>query len=137
MGRVLAHPGVKAERKKALVDSALAGLDCLPETRRLVHMLVEARAVPEIAAIAAAFKALKDRKMGMTSIEVTTSTAVPENERAAWEAALTKTAGTRVRVDYRTDTSLIGGAVARVGSVMYDGSVRGSLERIRQSLLGE
>lgn len=137
LGRVLAHPGVKSERKKALLDGALAGLECLPETRRMVWMLVEGRALSVLPEIAAAYRMVKDRKMGMTSIELTTPAAILDNDRAAWAAALAMTAGTRVRVDFRTDSSLIGGAVARVGSVMYDGSVRGSLERIRQSLLGE
>jgi len=137
LGRVLAHPGVSAERKKALLEGTLAGLDCLPETRRVVWMLVEARELGLLHEIATAFRSLKDRKMGMIAVEVTTAAAIPESDRAAWESALARTAGSRVRVDFRTDTSLIGGAVARVGSVMYDGSVRGSLERIRQSLLGE
>jgi F-type H+-transporting ATPase subunit delta len=134
---VLAHPGVSAERKKALLDAAFGGLDFLPETRRMIGMLAEAGALGALPAIAVAFRALKDRKLRMVAVEVTTAAAIPDDERATWESALAKTAGSRVRIDFKTDPSLIGGAVARVGSVMYDGSVRGSLERIRQSLLGE
>jgi len=137
LGRVLAHPGVKPERKAALLDTTLSGLDCLPETRRLIAMLVEARLLPSLPEIAAHFRKLKDAKTAMVSVEVTTPQPVAEGERGSWETALASIAGSRVRIDYKTDTSLIGGAVARVGSVLYDGSVRGSLERIRQSLIGE
>jgi F-type H+-transporting ATPase subunit delta len=87
--------------------------------------------------VASWFVRLKDRKTGATAAEVTTVAPVPERERPSWSAALGRMAGTPVRVEFRTDPTLIGGAVARVGSVLYDGSVRGSLEKIRQSLLGE
>jgi len=135
--RVLSHPGVDAQKRKALLDQALESLQCLPETRRLLAMLQERRRLGDVAEILEAYRKAKNRKLGLTAVEVTTSTQIAEGEKAAWEAALAKIAGTSVRVEYRTDESLIGGAVARVGSVLYDGSVRGSLERIRQSLLGE
>ena len=136
-GRILVHPGVKPERKKALLDGALSAIGCLPETGRVIWMLVESRALWALPEITTRFTRLKDLKMEMTSVEVTTPTPVSDGDRAAWEAALSKSAGTGVRVEYRTDPSLIGGAMATVGSVMFDGSVRGSLERIRQTLLGD
>jgi F-type H+-transporting ATPase subunit delta len=135
-GRILAHPGVKPERKKALLDVAFSGTDPLPQTRRLIWLLVEAREIRALPEIASRFRKLKDLRMGVTSVEVTTPVPVSAGDRAAWEAALAKRAGTGVRVEYRTDPSLIGGATATVGSVLFDGSVRGSLERIRQTLLG-
>jgi len=135
--RVLGNPGVTTDRKKGLLESALSGLDAMAESRRVTWLLVEARATGELPEMIAAFKQLKDRKLGMTPASVTTASEIAEADRGAWEQALARAAGTRVRIDFRTDTSLIGGAVATVGSVSYDGSVRGSLERMRQTLLGE
>ncbi|MBI3449047.1 MAG: ATP synthase F1 subunit delta [Acidobacteria bacterium] len=137
LARVLGNPGVGVDRKKGLLDGALSGLDCLTESRRVAWLLVEARAIGELPEVVAGFKQLKDRKLGMTPASVTTPSPIPEADRGPWEQALARAAGTRVRIDFRTDTSLIGGAVATVGSVSYDGSVRGSLERIRQTLHGE
>jgi len=136
-GRILLHPGVNPDRKKALLDGALSAIESLPESRRVIWMLVEARALWALPEITARFRKLKDLKMGMTSVEVTTPIPVSDSDRASWETSLSKSAGTGVRVEYRTDPTLLGGATATVGSVMFDGSVRGSLERIRQTLLGD
>jgi len=137
MARLLSHPGIEQRKKKALLDSVFVGLDCLPAVRRLTSILVDKRRLVNLPAIEEAYRRLKDRRLGMTSVEVTMTIAATEDQKAAWDTSLKKLTGGPVRIDYRTDTSLIGGAMARIGSVVYDGSVRGSLERIRQSLLGE
>ena len=57
-------------------------------------------------------------------------------EKQALEAQIAKTTGKKVRASYGLDASLLGGAVVRIGSTIYDGSVKGQLERIREQLAG-
>ena len=52
------------------------------------------------------------------------------------EAELSRLAGKKAKLTFTIDPALIGGVVARVGSVLYDGSVRGHLERLRVKLAG-
>jgi F-type H+-transporting ATPase subunit delta len=137
LGRLLAHPGLPADRKKPLIIQALGGAEGQPATNALLAILAEQRRLPLLPEIASWFRRLKDRRMGLTPVEVTTAGPLREGDQTAWSSAMAAAAGTRVRIDFKTDPSLIGGAVAKVGSVLYDGSARGSLERIRESLLGE
>lgn len=137
MERLLAGPGVPASRKRALLEEALGRLGAGPAAAALLAILVEDRRLRLLPEVAAWFERLKDRRQGVTPVEITTPAPVREAERPRWAAALGAAAGGRVRIEFRTDPALIGGAVARVGSVLYDGSVRGSLDRIRRSLLGE
>jgi F-type H+-transporting ATPase subunit delta len=57
------------------------------------------------------------------------------DERRQMEQQAARLAGTQVRARFREDNSLIGGAVVRIGSTVYDGSVRGRLERMKQELM--
>jgi F-type H+-transporting ATPase subunit delta len=52
------------------------------------------------------------------------------------EAEITRLTGKKVRARYGQDTSLLGGAVVQVGSTIYDGSVKGQLEKIQEQLVG-
>ena len=56
------------------------------------------------------------------------------DERRTLEAQIEKTTGKKVRASYGLDASLLGGAVVRVGSTIYDGSVKGQLERIKEAI---
>jgi F-type H+-transporting ATPase subunit delta len=131
LARVLDHPGMPVKRRESILDEALSRLKPHPHSRRLLHLVVEKGRLRELPSIVAAFKSLRDARLGLTSAEVVTAVPLDAKERGAWEKALSGVAGKKVRVTYRTDGSLIGGALARVGSVVYDGSVRKQIARIR------
>jgi len=137
LGRVLSNPRVPDDRKRGFLEQALGGLESHPATRGIIAYLAQDRRLLLLPEVAATFVRLKDRRLGTTAAEVVTAAPVEESDKEAWRSALGRVAGTRVRVGFRTDPSLIAGAVAKVGSVQYDGSVRGSLQRIRRSLLGD
>ncbi len=137
LGRTLLHPGVPAARRRELLDQVLGRLDAHPASRGAIALLVEERELRRLGPILEALSRLREEKLNVASAEVTTARPIGNGDRPAWEAALARVAGKPVRIRFSTDASLIGGAMARIGSVMYDGSVRGSLQRIRQSLLGE
>jgi F-type H+-transporting ATPase subunit delta len=68
---------------------------------------------------------------------VTSSRDLTTDERTALENQIKQVTGKSVRASYATDKGLIGGAVVRIGSTIYDGSVRGQLSRIRETLSAE
>ncbi|HXI04646.1 MAG TPA: ATP synthase F1 subunit delta [Candidatus Saccharimonadales bacterium] len=137
LGRILLHPGVPSELREQILGRTMDGLGCHQVTRAAARLLVADRGLRHLGSIAELLEKLREERFNVASARVTTALPVGNGDRPAWEAALSSVAGKPVRVTFDTDAELIGGAVARIGSVLYDGSVRGSLRRIRQSLLGE
>ena len=137
LGRVVVHPGVPADKRKAVLDQVLDLMDCHVVSRGAIGLLVVERELRDLSSVIDTLGKLREDKLTIATAQVPTAYPLDNGDRPAWEAALAKAAGKRVRIEYSTDSSLIGGAVARIGSVLYDGSVSGSLLRIRQSLLGD
>jgi len=137
LGRILSNPGVEQAKRKRILDEMTGKISAHPAVGAVIMLLAEQRSLSVLPEVVTTYARLKDSRLGVTSVSVVSAHEVPAGERSAWETALAKLVGTPVRIDYETDPSLIGGAVAKVGSVLYDGSVRGSLQKIRQSLLGE
>ena len=75
-----------------------------------------------------------DARMGFAEAEITSARELGETERAALESQVQVMVGKKVRARYSRDASLLGGAVVRIGSTIYDGSVEGQLERIREAI---
>lgn len=136
LARVLDHPGQPLARRKELLDDALTRLGAHEKTRRLMHLVVQNGRVREFRAIRVAFNQLRDTRLNVESAEVVTVNPLSVNERVEWEQLLARLAGKRVRVTYKTDATLVGGALTKIGSVVYDGSLRKQLQRIRGVLLG-
>ena len=85
--------------------------------------------------IAAAFRTLLDERLGVAVAEIRTARPLDEAEKQELAGALRVRTGRDVRMKYALDPAVIGGAVARVGGTIYDGSVQGQLERLRVGLL--
>ena len=124
--------------KRRLVDALLASASGVtPEVGKFLRVLADADELERIGDVAAAFA---DRAGDVArAVPASVRTAIPlsEAERATLERALGQAVGRPVTVTYDVDSSLIGGAVARVGSMVFDGSVARQLERMRQELLAE
>ncbi|HET6374358.1 MAG TPA: ATP synthase F1 subunit delta [Candidatus Polarisedimenticolia bacterium] len=134
--RVLDYPGTPLERRKTILDEALASLKPQPKTRTLLHLVLENGRMRNIGAILAAFRKLSDNRLGMARAEVVTVRPIDAAARKGWEEALGRLSSRKVQVEYRTDPTLLGGAIARIGTVVYDGSLRKQLAKVREVLLG-
>ena len=84
-----------------------------------------------------AFSAILDARQGITQARVTSAAELTAEERAELDAVLGKLTGRRVEAQYLTDSALIGGAVVRIGSTIYDGSVSAQLDRLRVRMISE
>ncbi len=74
--------------------------------------------------------------MGFAEAEVTSFRDLSEAEKRLLEAQLGKLTGKNVRARYSRDAAILGGAIVRVGSTIYDGSVLGQLEKVRDQIAG-
>ena len=133
---VLAHPAISALKKRELVETILNAIpDVSNEVRRLLLMLAERDRLGSVRDVAAAFgeRLMAHRKV--MDAQIVTASALPDSQRAALAQALSSAVGADVRLKESVDPSIMGGIVARVGSVVYDASLTRQLEKIRQQLL--
>ena len=134
--KVFATPAVPAQNKRAMVDALVAAAgDLAPETSRLLTLLADRDRLGLLTSIAAAFA---DRALAAKNIvraQVVTAAPLGDQTRAALSHALGKAAGAEVIVTERVDPSIVGGVVAQVGGVVFDGSVTRQVERMREKLL--
>lgn len=127
----LLSPAVSPSRKRAVMARLLAPMDVHPKVRNFVFVIIDHRRVAELAGIIQAVEALFDERLGFVRADVASAHELSDDQQAALEAQIVRLAGKKAKFRYTTDAALIAGVVARVGSTVYDGSVRGQLEQLR------
>jgi F-type H+-transporting ATPase subunit delta len=132
---VLVSPAVKAKQKKTLVETLGAKLGFSAIARNFLFVLVDHKRISLLHEILPLFRMEMDDRLGMVQADVTSAAPLGHMERTDLEAAIAKRTGKAVRATYQVDPALIGGAVTRVGSTIYDGSVREQLQKLRAKLI--
>ena len=112
----------------------IAPMDVSAQVRNFLFVVIDHRRVHEFSSIVEAFETLLDERLGFVRADVSSAQDLTEAQRAALEAQLSRLAGKKAKLRFTTDPALMAGVVARVGSTVYDGSVRGQLERLRVKL---
>ncbi len=133
----LATPAIATSRKKAVIGKIGEILKVSPVTRNFLFVLADRRRTGSLSEIIHAFEAALDEHAGVLPAEIASAGAMSDADRAALAAELGKITGKRMRMTFAVDPSLIGGVVAKVGSTVYDGSVRGSLQSLERRLSAE
>ena len=100
----------------------------------LIAVLIDHRRLPFLPRIVEQLEKELDARMGFAEALISSARELGDAEKRALEAQVAKVTGKKVRAQYGLDPSLLGGAVVRIGSTIYDGSVVGQLEKIRERL---
>jgi F-type H+-transporting ATPase subunit delta len=132
--RVWENPAVPAEQKRRLLDAIVHQDGIERHVRNLVAVLIDHRRVQFLERITQQLEKELDARMGFADAQVTSARELGDAEKRALEAQIEKVTGKKVRARFGLDASLLGGAVVRVGSTIYDGSVKGQLEKIREAI---
>jgi F-type H+-transporting ATPase subunit delta len=127
-------PSISAEQKRAVLDAIVKREGTSRIVRNFVAVLIDHRRTHFLAPIVKQFELELDRRMGFAEVQITSARDLSDPERRSLEGQVEKLTGKKVRAHYQRDSALLGGAVVRIGSTIYDGSVSGQLERIRQTL---
>ena len=133
----LVTPAVAGSRKKAVVERLANILKLSKVTRNLLFVLVDRRRISSLSDIIRTFEEVVDARLGYAQANVSSSASLSEVEQSAVASQLERLTGKRLRMRFSVDPSLIGGALARIGSTVYDGSVRGQLAAIQARLSAE
>jgi F-type H+-transporting ATPase subunit delta len=132
---VMASPAVTPGRKKAVAAKLGEMLGFGKILRNFLFVLIDHRRMGILGEILDALEALLDERRGIVRATVTSARGLDDGQRQAVEVALGRLTGKQVFGKYEVDGALIGGLVARVGSRVYDGSVRGQLQAMRGRLV--
>ena len=133
---VLMDPSIPQEQKVAVLDGIAGKIGMFREVRNFVAVIVEHQRLEELDEILDGYSAVADRDSGFVEAEITSAKSLNEDDRRELEAQIQKRAGGQVRTTYREDASLLGGVVVKIGSTVYDGSIRAQLADLKQRLAG-
>jgi len=132
--RVWENPAIPAEQKRRVLD-AIVGRDGISkQVRNLVAVLIDHRRVHFLDPVIKQLEKELDARLGFAEAEIISVRKLEDVEKREFEAQVEKLTGKKVRARYEQDASLLGGAVVRVGSTIYDGSVKGQLERMKEAI---
>ncbi|HKF22210.1 MAG TPA: ATP synthase F1 subunit delta [Candidatus Angelobacter sp.] len=133
---VLLNPAVEHEQKIGLLDAIIKKMGGSKLLRNLVAVLIDHKRIGQIGEIAEQFRQELNARMGIAEARVSSARALTATEKKSLEQRLAAVTGKTVRATYSEDADLLGGAVVRIGSTVYDGSVRGQLQRLKQEIAG-
>lgn len=134
--RVLSNPAIPAARKRAVVEQLLARAGSVsPVVAKLLTLLADRDRLALLPEMTAAYQ---DRLMTHANVvraEVVTAIGLPGDRVTALQQGLAAATGRQVQLETRVDPSIIGGAITRIGSTVYDGSVTRQLEKMKEALV--
>jgi F-type H+-transporting ATPase subunit delta len=131
---LMGSPAVPRVNKLAVVEALVARLGAGKTLRNFLHVVLDHRRMALIPEIQLAFDEQLDKRRGVTRAAVTSADVLNDAEKAELRKVLEQISGRKVEAEYLQDPELIAGAVVRIGSKIYDGSVRTQLERLRTRL---
>jgi F-type H+-transporting ATPase subunit delta len=132
--RVWENPAITAEQKRAVLDAIAKRDGLLRQVRNFVAVLIDHRRMHFFDAIVEQLGHELDARMGFAEAQITSARDLSEPEKRSLETQVERLTGKKVRARYSRDAAILGGAVVRVGSTIYDGSVLGQLESIREQI---
>lgn len=134
---VFRNPTIPLDQKRRVVNALIERTGSSSTTANFIKVLLQNHRLADLIEINRAFAQELDRRAGIVSAEVTTARPLPSDAQESLRARLGELTGSKVRLQFAVDEEIIGGAVTRIGSTIYDGSVRGQLQQIKQRMIGE
>jgi F-type H+-transporting ATPase subunit delta len=133
---VFRNPTIALDKKRAVLNKLIDRSKPRPTTANFLKVLLQNQRLTDLGEINQKFAEILDLRAGMVAATVTTARTVAEKAQHDLHAKLLSVTGRKVRINFTTDQELIGGLVTRIGSTVYDGSVRNHLQQIKEKMAG-
>lgn len=138
LARVLSNPAIPAAQKRGVIDALVqAAGTASPMVARVLRLLADRDRLSLLPELTEAYRARVREHDKVIRVEVVTAVALPADRLSALRQRLAEASGRRtedVHVESRVDPAIIGGAITRIGSTVYDGSVTRQLAKMRETL---
>lgn len=131
---VFRNPTIPYEQKRKVLTALIARTRVRPTTANFLQVLLQNQRLAELSEVNKRFAQVLDERSGVVSAQVTTARPVPESSQEELRAKLAQLTGKKVSLNFTTDEELIGGIVTRIGSTIYDGSVRNQLQQVKERM---
>lgn len=132
---VFSNPTISYEQKGKVLIELISRTRVRPTTASFLQVLLKNQRLTELAEINERLAQVLDQRAGVVAAQVTTARPIAEDTRATIQAKLRGLTGKEVRVSFNTDNDIIGGLVTRIGSTVYDSSIRTQLELLSNRLV--
>jgi F-type H+-transporting ATPase subunit delta len=132
---VFENPAIPDAQKLAILDKMNVTLGMVKELRNFVAVITKNGRVASVHEIAQAWRTELQERQGIRQAEIVTARELNEKERDSLLAGVGQIADAKIQATFKLDPSILGGTVVRIGSTVYDGSVKGRLERLREQLI--
>jgi F-type H+-transporting ATPase subunit delta len=133
----LTTPAVPVARKRAVIGRIGYVMELGQITRNFLYVLVDHRRIASLTEIIHSFELAVDERLGFARAEISSAASLTEDQQDELRIRLEQISGKRLRARYTVDRTLIGGIVARIGSTVYNGSVRGRLDNLERRMRAE
>jgi len=128
------NPSIPTPQKVRILDKLNEKLKLQKELRNLLAVLIDNDRIGSVNEVAQAYRKVLQERLGIRQAEVVTARELSAAEQTSLLAEIGKMAGSRIDASFRLDKSILGGTIVRIGSTVYDGSVRGRLDRLKEAL---
>jgi F-type H+-transporting ATPase subunit delta len=132
--QVWENPAIPADQKRRLLDAIVREQRISRPVRNFLAVLIDHRRMPFLPHIVQQLEREIDERLGFAEAEITTARDLNDSEKRVLEKYLQQLTGEKVKAHYLRDRTLLGGVVVKVGSTIYDGSVLGQLQRMREQI---
>jgi len=130
-----ANPAIAHVNKEKVLEGLLAKTKPSKTTANFLRVLLRNSRLTDLSEINEKFDSVLDERSGIVSAEVVSARPLSEAEKAEFKTNIAKMTGKQVNLNFDIDENIIGGVVTRVGSTVYDGSVKTQLENLKQQLV--
>lgn len=130
----LASPAVPHSRKRAVIARLVQALSLAPVVRNFLFVLSDKRRLADLHWIVDSFDLQLDERLGFIRADVSAAAELDAPQLEQLTQKLAAISGKKIRMRFHVDPALIGGVVARMGATVYDGSVRGRLDKLSKQL---
>jgi F-type H+-transporting ATPase subunit delta len=133
--RVMENPSVPVDSKIAILDKLSEKMGLTQQVRNFFVVLTDHGRISALDEVLAEYRKEIDARLGISEAHVTTARPLDDDERRELEIQISRLTGTRVHASFVQDNSILGGVIVRLGSTVYDGSVRGRLDKLKEALI--
>ena len=131
---VFLDPSIAPGKKIAIVDQLASRLTLSKTVRNFLAVLINHERMEGFADVLSEYRQAIRVQTGIAEVEFTTARVLDDQERQAVMKRVGALAGSAVNAKFYQDPALLGGALLRIGSTVYDGSLRGRLEQLKEKL---